>query len=275
MDVKLYIPPPALQPYVLNILTVDATLPEGISEVVTPYPPSPFQSLMFYCNDAVAMGRPGSDQFDLQPLVLLTGPQFSRVNVKVHRALRSVRIDFLPGAVYRILGIPMQEMFDGGYDAIDFFGTEMKSLHAELQHTPDLEKCKTLVENFFIKQITSAREILPFDAAMRLLLLQDGNMSIEKAASLSCLSTRQLERKCNERLGMNPKMYSRILRFSKAYRLHESFPQSSWTSVAHEAGYYDQMHMIRDFKLFAGVNPSVIEQQLLETPLRMQKDMRY
>jgi len=35
------------------------------------------------------------------------------------------------------------------------------------------------------------------------------------------------------------------------------------------------MHMIRDFKVFAGVNPSVIEQQLLATPLRMQKDLRY
>ena len=74
---------------------------------------------------------------------------------------------------------------------------------------------------------------------------------------------------------MNPKMYARILKFSKAYRLHEAFPQLSWTKIAFEAGYYDQMHMIRDFKVFAGVNPSVIEQQLHSTPLRMQKDLRY
>jgi len=33
--------------------------------------------------------------------------------------------------------------------------------------------------------------------------------------------------------------------------------------------------MIRDFKTFAGVNPSVIEQQLISTPLRMQKDLSY
>ena len=30
-----------------------------------------------------------------------------------------------------------------------------------------------------------------------------------------------------------------------------------------------------DFKVFAGVNPSVIQQQLLSTPIRMQKDLRY
>jgi len=57
--------------------------------------------------------------------------------------------------------------------------------------------------------------------------------------------------------------------------LHETFPLLSWTKIAYEAGYYDQMHMIRDFKLFAGVNPSVIERQLLSTPLRMQKDLHF
>ncbi len=74
---------------------------------------------------------------------------------------------------------------------------------------------------------------------------------------------------------MNPKAYARIVRFSKAYRLHETFPQLSWTEIAHTAGYFDQMHLIKDFKEFAGVNPSVIEQQLLHTPLRMQKDLPY
>ncbi|RYF85105.1 MAG: AraC family transcriptional regulator, partial [Chitinophagaceae bacterium] len=78
-----------------------------------------------------------------------------------------------------------------------------------------------------------------------------------------------------DRIGMNPKMFARILRFSKAYRLHEAVPHLSWIKIAHECGYYDQMHMIRDFKVFAGVSPSIIEQQLLSTPLRMQKDLRY
>ena len=74
---------------------------------------------------------------------------------------------------------------------------------------------------------------------------------------------------------MNPKMYSRILRFSKAYRLREAFPHLSWVKIAYEAGYYDQMHMIRDFKDFAGVNPSAIEQELYVTPLRMQRDLLF
>ena len=221
------------------------------------------------------MGRIEEGDFSKQPLTVLVGPQFSRVNIKVHRQLSAIRADFLPGGLYRLLGIPMHELLDGGFDAIDFFGPEMTCINEQLQHISNLEDGKNIVEKFLLRQVASLKGILPFDAALRMLLHHNGSLPIEKTAAMSCLSMKQFERKCRERIGMNPKMYARILRFSKAYRLHEACPQLSWTQIAYDAGYYDQMHMIRDFKAFAGVNPSVIERQLLSTPLRMQKDLRY
>jgi AraC-like DNA-binding protein len=273
VDVKIYIPHPALQNFVLNISTVHAVLPAGMQDVVTPYPPTPFQSLIFYCNHPVSMGRVQDQHFELQPTAVVLGPQYSRVNIKVHGRLSAIRVDFLPGAMYRLLSMPMHEMFDRGFDCTDFFGREMKIINEQLKHCDTLEQGKNLVENFLLKRLGNLAPLLPFDAAMHSALRADGQISVEKMASLSCLSLKQFERKCRERVGMNPKLYARILKFSKAYRLHEANPNLNWTSIAHEVGYYDQMHMIRDFKLFAGVNPRVIEQQLLATPLRMQKDL--
>lgn len=151
----------------------------------------------------------------------------------------------------------------------------MKSINEQLQNTPSLEEGKNIVEQFLLKKVTSLKGILPIDSALGMLLSYNGTMTIEKTASFSCLSLKQFERKCKERIEMNPKLFARILKFSKAYRLHESCPQLNWTQIAYDAGYFDHMHMIRDFKTFAGVNPSVIEQQLLSTPLRMQKDLNY
>lgn len=212
--------------------------------------------------------------FEVQPLIVLVGPQFSRVNVKVHGYIKAIRVDFRPGGLHRVLGIPMTELFDEGFDAVEIFGAQMKRIREQLQNTSDLEAGKIIVEAFLLEQIKRLKNIEPIDHAMCMLLNSNGNMSIEKTASLSCLSLKQFERKCRERIGMNPKMYARILRFSGAYRMHEASPDLSWINIAHAAGYYDQMHMIRDFKIFAGVRPSVIEQQLLSTPLRMQKDLR-
>jgi AraC-like DNA-binding protein len=264
-----------LQPYVLNISTVHAVLPAGTDEVITPYPPTPFQTLLFYCNDPVSMGRADSGLFEQQPATVLTGPQYSRVNIKVHRQLQAIRVDFLPGGLFRLLGIPMHKLFDGGFDASDFFGPGLKSLNDHLQQLSNLEEGKTLVENFLLARLPVFRETLPFDNAIQLMLKNNGTISIEKTAGLACLSLKQFERKCHERIGMSPKMYARIVRFSKAYRLHEADPGLSWTKIAYEANYFDQMHLIRDFRVFAGVNPSVIEQELLGTPLRMQKDIRF
>jgi len=221
------------------------------------------------------MSRTGNSSFEKQPATVVVGPQFSRVNIKVAKQLRAIRVDFLPGGLYRMLGIPMHELFDAGFNSMDLFGNEMKIINEQLQNTACLEEGKNIVEKFLLNQASRLKEILPFDSALHMLLKHDGDMAIEKIASLSCLSLKQFERKCKERIGMNPKMYARILKFSKAYRLHEALPELTWTKIAFEAGYYDQMHMIRDFKIFAGVNPSVIEQQLLSTPLRMQKDLHY
>ena len=32
-------------------------------------------------------------------------------------------------------------------------------------------------------------------------------------------------------------------------------PEKTWTSIAYECGYFDQMHLIKDFKAFTGFTP--------------------
>jgi len=271
MEVRSYIPHLSLQAFVLQLATVKVVLPEG--EVTTPYPPTPFQSLMFYCNDPVSMSREYRGEFRQQPVSVVLGPQVSRVNIRVHGRLNAIRVDFLPGGLHRLLGIPMWELLDEGLDAADVFGAGMRDLNEQLRNTADLGQGKVLVEAFLLKQLSGMKDRLPLDAALEVLLKHNGQLPINTTASLACLSLKQFERKCRERLGMNPKFYARILRFSKAYRLREAFPGRGWASIACEAGYYDQMHMIRDFRAFAGENPGIVEQQLSVTPIRMQSDL--
>lgn len=90
------------------------------------------------------MGRAEEDGFSLQPLAVLVGPQISRVNVKVHNQISAIRVDFLPGGMFRMLGIPMNELSDGGFDALDFFGAETKTINEQLQHCVNLEDFEKL-----------------------------------------------------------------------------------------------------------------------------------
>jgi hypothetical protein len=103
---RVCIPHPALQEFVLQFVTVDEVLPAYLNEVVTPYPPTPLQSLMFYGDDRIRMMKEGSGGFNVQPSIVVIGPQYSRVNIMVTKRIRAIRVDLKPGGLYRLLRIP-------------------------------------------------------------------------------------------------------------------------------------------------------------------------
>ncbi len=61
---------------------------------------------------------------------------------------------------------------------------------------------------------------------------------------------------------MRPKLFARIARFEAALEIKPRFASRSWTDVAHDFGYYDQMHMIHDFAEFTGEPPTETLTQL-------------
>ena len=70
------------------------------------------------------------------------------------------------------------------------------------------------------------------------------------------MSVRTFERRFIEQVGISPKLYSKLLRFNDASLMKSMHPEKSWTSIAYECNYYDQMHLIKDFKQFSGYTPT-------------------
>ena len=246
------------------------TLEAGQPPVLCPFPPTPLQFIAFYLDDPVIAQKEGEGTFRKGGRCIVVGPQTTRVNLLVQESHRCFVIAFKPCGLYRLLGIPMNELFDDGFEGTELFGPEMNSITEHLQETGSFSDMVCIVEKFLLHQLDTLKSILPIDAAMEVLVRHEGLGSIDQIASLACLSLRQFERKCHERLGYSPKFFARVVRFSKAYRLREMQPALSWTTIAHEAGYYDQMHFIRDFKQFAGITPTGLAEQFAANPFPMQ-----
>lgn len=274
MQARFYIPHPLLQEFVQCIMLVHAEVDPDAPAVICPYPPTPQNSLFFYINDRIKVQLEGTDTYIEQPRSVIVGPQLNRVRIDVDHDHKAVRVGFHPGGLHRLLGLSLADMIDGSYDAEDVFGAEMKELNNKLQEADGFDAIKDVVEHFLLQKVKSLKQVLPFDQAMLQLVRSEGSISIEKIASLACLSLRQFERVSKERIGLPPKLFARIIRFSKAYRIRESSPDISWTKIAYECNYFDQMHLIRDFKQFAGVAPGVIEKELDGLPIRLQAPLR-
>lgn len=274
MLTKFYTPHILLQEFVNCIMLVHVEVEPASGPIICPYPPTPQNSIFFYINDPVKMQQAAETGFLMQPRSVIVGPQLTRVSIDINKSHKAVRVGFHPGGLYRLLGISMAEMLDKSYDATDVFGSELSQLNTELQEAKSFDEIHLVIEKFLLEKLKGIKKALPFDMAMLELLRLNGNVTIEQLAPMACLSLRQFERVCRDRIGLPPKLYARLVRFSKAYRIRENCPDISWTSIAYECGYFDQMHMIRDFKEFAGVAPGIIEKELNNTPVRLQAELR-
>lgn len=61
---------------------------------------------------------------------------------------------------------------------------------------------------------------------------------------------------------MGPEHFARVTRFQTALDSKLTAPQRTWLSIAHDLGYHDQMHMIRDFHALGGASPTGIPGEL-------------
>jgi len=263
-------PHPALRSLIDCIFLMHIQVDEGVSPILCPFPPTPLQFIVFYLDDPVNAKKEGEAGFKTRARCIIVGAQATRVDLLVRKSHKCFVIGFHPGGLYRLLGIPMKELYDDGFDGGEVAGSELEYLTQELQEAASFAEMASNAERYFLKKLAAVKSPLPFDDAMKILAKSNGAYSMEQIASLSCLSLRQFERKCHERIGYSPKFFARLARFSKAYRLRESRADLSWTAIAHESGYFDQMHFIRDFKQFTGLAPTNMAEQIAANPFPMQ-----
>jgi len=60
----------------------------------------------------------------------------------------------------------------------------------------------------------------------------------------------------NKKVGLSPKLLYRINKFKKVIDLLQGNKKVNWTEVAYECNYYDQAHLINEFKRFSGLSPT-------------------
>lgn len=79
----------------------------------------------------------------------------------------------------------------------------------------------------------------------------------EVAATLG-VSERTLRRAFREAVGMGPKDFAKLARFQRALGVATSRAPLDWARIAATTGYYDQAHLIAEFREVAGVTPRAL-----------------
>ena len=170
-----------------------------------------------------------------------------------------LQIIFQPHGFYTLFNISPCEIADRIVWSGDIFNSDLKLLHEQLSEAESAEAMARLADAWLRLYLNKKRSVDYSDRitmAANLITKNAGLVNIDALANYTCMSMRNFERIFINETGMSPKQLCCISRFNNALELKLKYPSMKWISVAHQSGYFDQMHLIKDFKRFCGEPPS-------------------
>jgi methylphosphotriester-DNA--protein-cysteine methyltransferase len=170
--------------------------------------------------------------------------------------LRVVTVDFKLGGAYPFFGVPMHVLTDRLVPLEQLWGAEARGLLDRLlECRDDAQAVETLARALTARlerstdlELRSAVTVL---RSVRRLVTDQWNIDVAVLARGVGLSERQLRRVFASAVGVGPKEYLQMLRFNRAIQ-SVAMPGGQ---LAVAAGYYDQAHLISEFRHLARMTP--------------------
>jgi AraC-like DNA-binding protein len=197
----------------------------------------------------------GTEQILVSPQIALIGPvTHRRARLVIRDGVQALAVLFQPQGFRALFGIPTALVTDVGVDASGILGGKVIELYERLAHAATFSRRVKCLDEFLLKCLMASKPLDDTHRALNRLITSDYSLRIADIASDARVTTRQLERKSLEYTGLTPKTLVRVARFQQVLKM-KSASLLTWVEVAHALNYHDQMHMIRDFRIFAGDAP--------------------
>lgn len=260
---------PILRPWVESIFIMKMDFETSDLKSIYQYPWSVSTHLYFTISDEPLLVKEGLEEpYKEYPPNFIVGPYLTNYLVDLGRYRHVAAIAFRPGGLHRLLQLPSTEITNIKLDASLVWSRDIRDLSEQLKNATDNQEIFHRIEGFLMGKLSALKPISAFDYAIREFASKNGNLSISRVADLACLSVRQFERKAFDSLGVSPKLFGRITRFTNASVYRESHPNIPWAQLAYQFGFCDQMHLIKDFKKFFGFRPGELD-KFVDPDLKM------
>jgi AraC-like DNA-binding protein len=259
--IRLVKPPIDLAEYVRLYAHREAHLHDA--EIFHPVPARASAALEFIFGNPHDVLWYGRSIVEVAPTIALVGLQtYRRVRLRIHGTVESFAIFFQPAGLYRLFGIPMHELTNRDCEARALLGASITGLRERLGNSRTFDE-RAQIATEYLRRVCQALDGPDgVSAAADEIVRSKGQIRIPDLAYRAGLSMRQFERRFSEQIGMRPKLYARIARFEAALDSKAKSTAKSWTEVAHEHGYHDQMHLVHDFEEFSSETPSGVLTQV-------------
>lgn len=183
---------------------------------------------------------------------LSTAPAFVRGGT----SWACIELRLTPLGARRLFGWPMHELSNTTVALADVL-PEARELVERVRDRPSWPERLDLVDDFLVRRLSRSAEPPPeLIWSWRQLHASHGKASIGELASELGWSHRRLIARFRDYIGLTPKTLARVIRFDRVVRELRAPSPGGLADVAFDCGYFDQAHLNRDFREFAGTSPA-------------------
>ncbi|MGH9793941.1 MAG: AraC family transcriptional regulator [Candidatus Acidiferrales bacterium] len=174
---------------------------------------------------------------------------------------------FRAGGAAPFFGFPISELAGAVVELDLIWKREILALRERLLETPGIDEKFRMLEQYLLGKAESRCEPDRMVNAALHTLRSWPMVSLRGLAAQLGMSQRQMIARFDSRVGLTPKLMSRVFRFQKALQaVHGSNGEIDWPGLALDYGYYDQAHFIHEFQEFTGVTPAFYARHRTEYP---------
>lgn len=186
--------------------------------------------------------------------VTVAGPRTRALVKDITGVARAVILQFKPGWSAPLLGVAASALTDRIVPLEDVWGRSGGDVHDELlaaRSLPEVLDRLSRAITLRAHQVFEPASALLARRAVR--LLEGDEVRVERVADRLGVTARHLRRAFTESIGIGPKDFARTVRLQRAVRMAAT--SKDWVRIAADAGYYDQAHLIADFRELVGLTP--------------------
>lgn len=185
---------------------------------------------------------------------LVNGPRCEATMGEHGGRMEGVEIHLAPWMAYSVLGDDMAELRGRMLPLSDLLGPLSAELAEQLAETPRWADRFALLDVLLGRRRAEGRTASPQVVwAWSQLVRSDGLVPLSRLTEGTGWSTRHIELRFRQQIGLSPKTASRVLRIQRALRMLTGGAAPSAAAAA--CGFYDQAHLHRDFKAMTGCTP--------------------
>ena len=248
MSFSTYIPTEILKPFINKYLII-----ESEDELVNRILPDTSLTVVFRFQGEVKYVN--KDEVSKLPGSVISGLRKSVRLINYLKGSAALIIRFKETGARAFFKQPLHELFEQSVSLDNFIQKEkIAGIEGRLAEAKNNDHRIAIIEELLLSIIYDIHDDKLISTAVQKIHNTKGNIKIKELADTLYVSHDAFEKRFRKTVGTTPKQFSSIIRMKAVIQNMQQ--KQTFTDIAYDAGFFDQPHFNKEFKLFTGQPPA-------------------